>query len=139
MPGSYAILFFAASDFTFTTRLHQTHPQLRAISAWPGLFVLSGAVSNSSLSPPGAYWTASDLRGPSSGVISFYLFIQFVGFSRQEFRGRLPYPLLVGHILSVLFTMTSPSWVALQSLAHNFTELHKPFRHDKAVIHEGEG
>ena len=35
--------------------------------------------------------------------------------------------------------MTNPSWVALQSLAHNFTELRKPFHHDEAVIHEGEG
>ena len=33
--------------------------------------------------------------------------------------------------------MTSPSWVALHCLAHNFIELHKPLCHDKAVICEG--
>ena len=30
-----------------------------------------------------------------------------------------------------------PSWVALHGMAHNVTELCKPLRHDKAVIHEG--
>ena len=33
--------------------------------------------------------------------------------------------------MSKLFTMTRPSWVALQGMAHSFIEL------DKAVIHEG--
>ena len=33
------------------------------------------------------------------------------------------------HILSELYTMTRPSWVALHGLAHRFIEL------DKAVIH----
>ena len=33
--------------------------------------------------------------------------------------------------------MTCPSWVGLHSIAHSFSELFKPLRHDKAVIHEG--
>ena len=33
------------------------------------------------------------------------------------------------HILSELSTMTRPSWVALQGMAHSFIEL------DKAVVH----
>ena len=33
------------------------------------------------------------------------------------------------HILSELSTLTSPSWVALQGMAHSFIEL------DKAVVH----
>ena len=33
--------------------------------------------------------------------------------------------------------MSRPSWVALNSTAHSFTELCKPLLHDKAVIHEG--
>ena len=33
--------------------------------------------------------------------------------------------------------MTHLSWVALHSMTHSFIELHKPLRHDKAVIHEG--
>ena len=33
------------------------------------------------------------------------------------------------HVLSELSIMTGPSWVALHSMAHSFTEL------DKAVVH----
>ena len=40
-------------------------------------------------------------------------------------------------ILSELSTMTHPSWVALHSMAHRFTEVRKPLHHDKAVIHKG--
>ena len=38
-------------------------------------------------------------------------------------------PFSSGHILSELFTMTRPSWVALHDMAHSFIEL------DKAVVH----
>ena len=37
-------------------------------------------------------WTPSDLGGSSSGVISFCLFILFVGFSQQEYWSGLPFP-----------------------------------------------
>ena len=57
-------------------------------------------------SSPVAYWTPSDLGGPSSSVISFCLFIPSMGFSRQEYWSRLPFPPSVDHILSELFTMT---------------------------------
>ena len=57
------------------------------------------------------------------------LFILFMGFSRQEYCSGLPFPSLMDHILSVLSTMTRPSWVALHGMAHSFTEL------DKAVVH----
>ena len=40
------------------------------------------------------------------------------------------------YILSELFTMPRPSWGALHGTAHRFIELHKPYHHDKAVIHE---
>ena len=43
------------------------------------------------------------------------------------------------HVLSELFTMTGPSWVALHGMAHSLSELCKPLYHDKAVIHEGVG
>ena len=42
------------------------------------------------------------------------------------------------HVLSELFTMTHPPWVALHSVAHSFIELGKPLQHNKAVIHEGD-
>ena len=45
--------------------------------------------------------------------------------------------LLTVHVLSEISTMTCLSWVALNSMAHSFLELGKPFHQDKAVIHEG--
>ena len=52
-----------------------------------------------------------------------------MGFSRQEYWSGLPFPFPVDHILSELSTMTCPSWVALNGMAHSFIEL------DKAVVH----
>ena len=79
-------------------------------------------------SSPVAYYTLSDMVGSSSSVISFCLFILFMGCSRQEYWSSLPFPPLVDHILSELSTMTCPSWVALYG---------KLLRHDKGMIHEG--
>ena len=52
-----------------------------------------------------------------------------MGFSRQEYWSGLPFPFPVDHILSELSTMTCPSWVALEGMAHSFTEL------EEAVVH----
>ena len=49
---------------------------------------------------PVAYWTPSNLRGSSSGTISFCLFILFMGFSRQKYWTGLPFPPPLDHILS---------------------------------------
>ena len=59
-------------------------------------------------------------------------------FSQQVHWGGLPFPPPVDHVLSELSAMTHLSWVALHSMTHSFIELHKPLRHDKAVIHEGD-
>ena len=48
---------------------------------------------------------------------------------KAEHWSGLPFPSPVDHILSELSTMTHPSWLALHSMAHSFTEL------DKAVVH----
>ena len=88
-------------------------------------------------SSPAAYWTPSDIEGSSSSVISFCLFILFMGFLRQEYWSGLPFSPPVDRVFSELFSVTRPSWVALQSMAHNCTELHKPLQHNKAMIHEG--
>ena len=76
-----------------------------------------------------AYWAPTDLGSSSFSVISFCLFILFMGFSRQEYRSGLSFPSPVDHILWELSTMTHLSWVTLHSMAHSFIEL------DKAVIH----
>ena len=50
-------------------------------------------------SSPVAYWTPSDLGGCLfSSVISFCLFILFMGFSWQEYWSGLPFPPPVDHI-----------------------------------------
>ena len=93
-----------------------------------------GSISSSFLelffhSSPVAYWAPTNLGSSSFTVISFCLFILFMGFSRQEYWRGLPLPSLIDHILSELFTMTFLSWLALQGMGHSFIEL------DKAVVH----
>ena len=77
---------------------------------------------------PVAYWAPTDLGNSSFSVLSFCLFILFMGVSRQEYQNGLPFPSPVDDVLSDLSTMTHPSWVALHSMAHSFIEL------DKAVV-----
>ena len=98
---------------------------------------LSGAISNCPPLSPVAYWTPSDLGGPSSGVISFCFLILSLGSSRQEYWSGLSFLPPVDYVLSKLSTVTCPSWVALHDMAHSFTELCKPLLHNKSVIHEG--
>ena len=83
-----------------------------------------------------AYWTPSDLGRSSSVVISFCLFILFIGFSRQEYWSGLPFPSPVDHIFPEFFTMIHLSCMILQGMAHSFIGLCKCLWHDKAVIHE---
>ena len=71
-----------------------------------------------------------EFEGSSSfSVLSFCLFILFMGFSRQEYWSGLSFPSPVDHVLSELSTMTCPSWVALHSMAHSFIELEKAVAH----------
>ena len=78
---------------------------------------------------PIAYWVLTNLGSSSLNVLSFCLFILFMGFSRQEYWSGLPFPSPVDHILSELSTMTHLSWVALHGMAYSFIEL------DKAAVH----
>ena len=87
-------------------------------------------------SSPVASWALTNLGSSSLTVISFCLFILFMGFSRQEYWSSLPFPSPVDHILSERSTVTCLSWVALHGMAHRFIELCKPLCHNKAVIHE---
>ena len=76
---------------------------------------------------PVAYWAPTNLGSSSFSILSFCLFILFMGFSRQEYWSGLPFPSPVDHSLSDLFTMTCPSWVAPWAWL-SFIEL------DKAVV-----
>ena len=95
----------------------------------PGHHFLFGPVSSFFLLlflclSPVAYCTPSDLGGLYSVVISFCLFILFMGFFRQEYWSALPFPLQW-----TTFCQNSPPWpvldVALHSMVHSFLELHK--------------
>ena len=105
---------------------HQSHPQLGVFvlfcfSLWLHLFILSVVIS------PVRFWASIYMGSWSFSVISFCLFILFMGFSRQEYWSGLPLPSPVDHILSDLSTMIRPSWVALRAWL-SFIEL------DKAVV-----
>ena len=77
---------------------------------------------------PVAYWASTDPGSSPFSILSFYLFILFMGFSRQEHWSGLPFPSPVDHILSDLSTMTHClGWPHMAWLS--FTEL------DKAVVH----
>ena len=105
---------------------HQSHPQLGIVFAFaPSLHFFLKLFLQCS---PVAYWVPTILGGSSLRVISFYLFILFMGFSRQEYWSGLPHLWPVDHIFSELSTMACPSWVALHGMGHSFIEL------DKAVV-----
>ena len=76
---------------------------------------------------PVGYWAPTDLGSYSFSILSFWLFILFMSFSRQEYWSGLPFPFPVDHILSDLSTVTRLSWVALWAWL-SFIEL------DKAVF-----
>ena len=61
---------------------------------------------------PVPYWAPTDLGSSSFSILSFCVFILFMGFSGQEYCSGLPFPSPVDHILSYLSTMTRPSCVA---------------------------
>ena len=112
---------------------HQTL-LLSPVTSTSGCCICFGSISSFFLelflySSPVAYWAPTDLGNSSFRVISFCLFILFMGFSRQEYWSSFPFPSPLDHILSELSTMIHLSWVALHGLAHSFIEL------DKAVVH----
>ena len=83
---------------------------------------------------PVAYWTPTNLGRSSLSVLSFCLFILFMGFSRQEYWSGLPLPSLVDPVLSELSSMTRPSWVALHARAPSFIELYNAVAHMMGLI-----
>ena len=89
-----------------------------------------------------AYWTPSDLEvgweGSSFGVISFYLFILSMGFSRQEYWSGAAISFFSGLCFVRTLHYDLTILVALHSMAHSFTELHKNLYQARSVIHEGD-
>ena len=80
---------------------------------------------------PVAYWTTSDLW---ELVFQRHIFLPFhTVYEVLQVRvlDGLPFPPPVDHSLSELFTMTCTAWVALQSMAPSFIELHSLFAMSK--------
>ena len=74
---------------------------------------------------PVAYWAPTNLGNSSFSVLSFFLFILIMVFSRQQNWSGLSFPSPEDHLLPELSTMTHPSWVALHGMAHGLIELDK--------------
>ena len=112
IPGSCAILFFTAWDFTSTTS--HIHNWVLFL-LWLCLFFLSGVMSPLiSSSILGSYW-------PGELIFQCPIFLPFHtvhGFSRQEYWSGLSFPSPVYHSLSEPSTTILMSWVALHSMAH---------------------
>ena len=104
ISGSYAMLFFTASRFTFSTR--HTH-------SW-ALFLLChfigfGASSKCPLLLPSSISDSFQSDGLIFHCHIFFLFILLMGFLGQEYWSVLPFPPPVDHVLLELFTMTCPA------------------------------
>ena len=120
-------------DLTFQVPMHYCSLQHQTLLPSPvtstaGHYFCFGSVSSFFLelflhSSLVAYWASTSLESSSFSVLSFCLFILFIGFSRQEYWRALPFPSPVDHVLSETFTMTHPFWVALPGVAHTSTEL----------------
>ena len=121
----FMCIVLTASYFTsITSHIHNW----ALFFLWLSLFILELFLHSS----PVAYWAPTDLGSSSFSVLSFCLFILFMGFSSQEYWRGLPFPSPAHHILSELSTMTHLSSVTLHGMADvslSFIEL------DKAVVY----
>jgi len=79
-------------------------------------------------SSPVAFWAPTDREF----IFQCPIFLPFLTVHvvlQARILSGFPFPSLVDYVLSELSIMTHPSWVALHSMAHSFTEL------EKAVVH----
>ena len=94
---------------------HQSHPQLSVVFALPvSSFFLELFLHWS----PVAYWASTELGSWSFSVLSFCLFILFMGFSRQEYWSGLPFPSSVDHIRNQIdYILWTQRWKSSIQLA----------------------
>ena len=132
-------------DLTFQVPMQYCSLQHRTLLLSPvtsttGCWFFFGSLSSFFLKlflhwSPGAYWAPTDLGSSSFSVQSFYLFIPFMVFSRQEYWSGLPFPSPVDHILSEdqELTMAQIMNSLLQNSDLNWKKVGKitgPFRYD---------
>ena len=80
-------------------------------------------------SSPVAYWAPTNLGSTSFGFLSFCIVITVHGVLKAKILKWFAIPFSSGPHFVKLSTMTCPSWVDLQGIAHCFLEL------GKAVVH----
>ena len=126
-------LFLIASDFTFTPRhIHNW----TSFPLWPSCFILSGTISNCPSFFPSSI---VDTFRPGRLISRCRIFLPFhtvhgVLLARILEWVAVPSssgPRFVRTLHCDLYILYGPTW-------YGFIELHKPFHHDKAVIHEGD-
>ena len=130
IPGSYAVLFFTAdllSPATTTTGHHFHFGSAFSLFLEPFL--------HTSLQKHIRHLLTSWAHLSLSYVFSFHT---VHGVLKARMLKYFAIPFSVDHILSELSTMTCPSWVALNGMAHRFIDSCKPLCHNKPVTHEGE-
>jgi len=108
-------------DLTFQVLMqyHSLHHQTllpSPVTSTMGCYFCFGSVSLFFLElflhwSPVAYWTSTDLGSSSFSILSFCLFILFMGFSRQESWSGLPFPSPVDQILSVFSHSVVSDWL----------------------------
>ena len=132
IPGSYAVLFYMASNFTFTRHIHNWALFLLLPSQSIFLELLAVALCSS----PVAHWTDSDLQGLSSGVIAFCLFHTVHGVFMARILEWIAISSFNGpHFVRILHCY--PSILdGLANVVHSFTELCQPPCHNKTVVHK---
>ena len=104
-------------DLTFQVPMHYWFLQhwtlLPSLATSPtGYCFCFGSVSSFFLElflhcSPVAYWAPTNLGNSSFSILSFCLFILFMGFSRQEYWSGLPFPSLVDYFF---WHMPSGTW-----------------------------
>ena len=113
-------------DLTFQVPMQYCFLQCQTLLPSPvtsttGHCFLFGSVSSFFLelflnSSPVAYWAPTNLGNSSFSVLSFCLFILFMGFSRQEYWSGLPFPSSMDHVLSEMWLKAFVIWEEMRSL-----------------------
>ena len=133
IPDCYAVLSFTALDFILPPNISTTGHHFH-FGPDTSFFLKPLVIAfRSSLI---SYWTPSNL----GAHLLCHIFLPFLIVHGFLTASRLVWFAIPSssrpHILSELFTVTYPSWVALHSLAHSFTELCEPLCH-KGVSMKG--
>ena len=94
------------------------------VTCTTGHCFLFGSVSSFFLelflnSSPVAYWAPTNLGNSSFCVLSFCLFILFMGFSRQEYWSGLPFLSPMDTVLSEMWMKAFAIWEEMRSFASN--------------------